>query len=65
VADVLADAGLTDVDAEFEQLTMNTWRAPEAEMWSFTFSDLCEVGDYVNLKGIKWQSDEPAQLRFT
>ena len=26
---VLADAALTDVDAEFEQFAMDTWRAPE------------------------------------
>ena len=26
---VLADAGLTDVDAKFEQFAVNAWRAPE------------------------------------
>jgi hypothetical protein len=34
-------------------------------MWSFTFSQLCEAEDYVNLKGCEPQSGEPARLRFT
>jgi hypothetical protein len=37
-AHILADAGLTDIDAEFEQFAVDTWRTPE-RILSFHASD--------------------------
>src|SRR5262249_59271531 len=42
-AHVLADAGLTDVDAEFEQLSMNAGRAPERILSAHSSDQLADV----------------------
>src|SRR5262249_5467442 len=44
---VLADAGLTDVDAKFEQLTVDTWCAPQRVLsthWSNQLTDVVRNG---------------------
>src|SRR5712691_6690914 len=42
-AHVLANAGLTDVDAEFEQLPMDAWRGPERILAAHLADQLADV----------------------
>ena len=42
-AHVLADAGLADVDAEFEQLTVDAWRAPQRILSAHASDQLADV----------------------
>src|SRR5262245_29835959 len=42
-AHVLADAALTDVDAEFEQLAMDAWCAPERILAAHSADQLADV----------------------
>ena len=41
------DSSLGDGDAELEELSADALGAPQAEMWSSTFPDLCEAAGYV------------------
>jgi hypothetical protein len=40
---VLADAGITDVDAEFQQLTVDAWRAPHRVLAAHLAYQLADV----------------------
>jgi hypothetical protein len=44
------DRVASDVLAEALQRAADACVAPGLEMWSFTFPELCEAGDYVDLK---------------